>query len=170
MGGRNGSPSILHGLPNRPGCGNHRRGICYHCAARCIGLTERVRPYRNAEGASFRPETLRQQDGRPWMRCLRTVRLRRALESGAPLFQGHPPKGSGAKRAPDLSGHRTDGRHVHQQCRLLIWRTRGTKNTAFRAASGTGRPHRRFRRLGHARSVRFTDWRTSRRTARSRRL
>jgi hypothetical protein len=26
--------------------------------------SERVRPYRNAEGASFRPETLRQQDGR----------------------------------------------------------------------------------------------------------
>jgi hypothetical protein len=47
-------------------------GICYDARARCIGLTERVRPYRNAEGASFRPETLRQQDGRPSIRCLRT--------------------------------------------------------------------------------------------------
>lgn len=52
--------------------------------------------YRNAEGASFRPETLRQQDGRLWTLCLRDRRLKRALESGVSTGWVHPPKGSGA--------------------------------------------------------------------------
>jgi hypothetical protein len=49
---------------------------------------------------------------------------KRALESGAPSSSGSPTEGERRRRlASDLSGHRTDGRHVHQQCCLLFWRT-----------------------------------------------
>ena len=46
----------------------------------------------------------------------------------------------------------------------------GRQDTAFRASPGTWRPHRRFRRLGHARPIRLADRRAPRRAPRRRRV
>src|SRR3954468_15132625 len=54
--------------------------------------------------------------------------LERALESGGSIqLDGGTPRRGAAPQASDLSGPRTEGRHVHTQCWLFSWRTDGTQ-------------------------------------------
>ena len=67
-----------------------------------------------------------------------------------------------AQPAPDLSGHRTEGRRVVEARRLFFGRyacgsRMGLAHTALRHACRRRRPHGRFRRLGHAGRLRLAD-------------
>src|SRR5439155_24560666 len=66
---------------------------------------ERVRRKPERRRRKFRPETLRHRNGRR-----RKVQRPRGFWRAVEPHCFHPPNGSGAYRAPDLSGHRTEGR------------------------------------------------------------
>src|SRR3981081_687220 len=98
-----GSPSILHGLPNRPVSVMPGAEFAMLAPARCIGLFGESPALPERRRRKFPPGNA-QATGRQTLDAVSSDRrLKRALESGVPLFRGHPPKGSGAKRAPDLS-------------------------------------------------------------------
>src|SRR6266513_1822750 len=132
--------------------------------------SERVRREPERRRRKFRPETLRHKNGRR-----RTCNLRGASGERWIRKVVHPPKGSGAYRAPDLSGHRTEGwqapwREGVAPAAFFVWRICGKTDPAFQAAPGAGRPHRRLRRLGHAGAVQLADRRAPRGAPRGRRV
>src|SRR5438874_10031314 len=88
-----------------PGLGGTRGG-CYHTYAR-IGLSGESPAQAGTPKAQIPPGNAQAQE-RQTAEGATSAGFWRAVEPHC----FHPPKGSGAYRAPDLSGHRTEGRQA----------------------------------------------------------